>query len=134
MDKTLDHSVVSINPLDIQGEFCRVSEDLGWWSVLAAEAESELVRAKQKLDRVEAAQADLVRSMLLSEGTKPTVDVVNSKVRRSQVVQAAENEYAEAVFNRTKLKGIALAIKTKADMLVSLGSMIRAELHTINRT
>lgn len=117
-----------IDSTDLQKEFCVVAADLAYWSSMAAKAEAALQRSKDDLARAEANAADMARNFLASSDVRVTEARVSEMVARSASVRAAQEAHYKAIQDRNDTRGVAWAIKTKADMLQALGQMRRAEL------
>lgn len=122
---------VRIEPMAIQDEFIRVPADLAYWSESHSNLYREWQLAKFAREQEWGAAMARARASLSSEkqgGRGPTVDQVEAEaVNDPKYVEAKRNEvYLEAETKR--LVGMVDAVRTKRDMLVSLGAHIRAEM------
>lgn len=122
---------VRIEPMAIQDEFIRVPADLAYWSESHSNLYREWQLAKFSREQEWGAAMARARASLSSEkqgGRGPTVDQVEAEaVNDPKYVEAKRNEvYLEAETKR--LVGMVDAVRTKRDMLVSLGAHIRAEM------
>jgi hypothetical protein len=119
---------VRIEPEAIQDEYVRVPSDLSYWSEMHANTYREWQLAKFDREQEWGAAVTRARATLASERAKATVaDVEASAINDPAYVEKKRQEvYLEAETKR--LLGMVEAIRTKRDMLVSLGAHIRAEL------
>lgn len=124
---------VRIEPEAINDEYVRVPSDLSYWSEMHANTYREWQLAKFAREQEWGSAVTRSRAMLNSErgvasGRGPTVDQVDAHaINDADYVKAKRDEvYLEAETKR--LLGMVDAIRTKRDMLVSLGAHIRAEL------
>lgn len=123
---------VRVEPEAIQDEYVRVPSDLAYWSEMHANCYREWQLAKFTREQEWGAAVTRSRAMLSSErggsGRGPTVDQVDAvAVTDEGFVKAKRDEvYLEAETKR--LAGMVDAVRSKRDMLISLGAHIRAEM------
>jgi hypothetical protein len=119
---------VQIEPLALEEEFIRMPADLAYWTQRYAEAQRKCMLAKLDLDETDARLTLMHRERMLAVGDKATEKIVDSAVTSDPAMHAARAAFIEAEYEKNKLNGTVDAIRTKKDMLVSLGAHIRAEL------
>lgn len=119
---------VTVNQLDLNGEFVRVSADLAFCNARYAEAVEDLGRAKLRAEFNEARLYEEVRTAFLSEGTKPTEKMVESAIRQKEDYMASQEALIEAEGKKLRWYGLVDAVRTKRDSLISLGAQQRAEM------
>ena len=135
------HESVTTDRTDINSEFTRVAGDLYYWGERYAQAEGALAEAKAEYDVVHAGLYQKYRSVLearaakAAETAKPkkaplrvTDAQVESALLKSNEHTLAKQEVIDCETAKVRLRGIIEAVKTKRDMLVSLGAQMRAEL------
>jgi hypothetical protein len=119
---------VYIEPLQMEAEFTRLPGDFAYWgerysrasrAFLLAEREEKTVRAKQWL---------VLRAKMVGEGQKATEAAVDATVEADPAVQAAYLARLEAEAEKDRLRTVLESIRTKREMLVSLGATIRQEM------
>jgi len=119
---------VSIFPEQIQEEYVRLPADLAYWNARYAEAQKELMIAKVELDILERELYPVVRQELESGGQRVTEKMIESGIGQSSLWTDAKRRVANAEGEKAKHYGTLDAVRTKRDMLVSLGAHIRAEM------
>lgn len=128
IEQYLAESVV-IDPLALQEEFVRMPSDIAYWNERYSDAYRASLLAKAELERAEAILTIQTREELILNGNaRPTELVVTSTVTNDARYQAARGTYVEAEVERVRVNGILDALRTKREMLVSLGAHIRAEM------
>lgn len=123
---------IRIEPLAIQEEYVRVPADLAFWSeqhsVLYREWQLAKFEREQEWGRaIERARADL-SSERKGLGRGPTVASIEAYAIQDPLYVKAKNEEIHLEAERQRLLGMVDAVRTKRDMLVSLGAHIRAEM------
>ncbi len=119
---------VKIDPLDIKGEFIRIPADLAFWNGRYADALREFLMAKADLEILKAQLMPLVRQALLDKGAKVTESIIESAVDGDAQVVEARDRLVNAEVEKARLYGTLDAIRSKKEMLISLGAHLRAEL------
>lgn len=119
---------VGIDPLAIQEEYVRVPAELAYWNCKYAEAVNRHLRAKHHLEVTEAQLRFLCRDALEEAGRKVTESTVDSAMLRHSSYEPARFAAIEAEVEVKRLAGVVDAVRTKRDMLVSLGAHVRAEM------
>ncbi len=123
------HESVSIDRTDLNGEYCRVAADLAYWGEKQAQSERAEAEAKFELERVDAKTSKLVRKNLeLTETKRVTEKMIEAEVLLSPAYGTARTGVIEAGEIHRKCRSIVDAVKSKRDMLVSLGAHKRAEM------
>lgn len=124
----LYRSSVDVNENDLQGEFRRVSADLAYWTAQYAHAVRRELFANSAIKRVAAELSLRIRADAKASDTKLTEAAVEASVRVHEDMTDAEDAYADACAEKELLRGVCEAVRTKRDMLQSLGALIREEL------
>lgn len=120
---------IEIDTRDLQSEYARVSADIAHYSECLAEAYRSLNSAKLQKDVEEARLYLLHRNMGRdAQGKLPTETTIQSRVRLEPTYLAASEVIIEAELQVKMLGGVCEAIRTKRDMLVSLGATVRTEM------
>jgi hypothetical protein len=119
---------VRIDPLDIQTEFIRIPGDLAYWNDRYAEALREHLTSKTDLEVLKAQLQPLVRQALLDAGGKVTEAQVAAAIETHDEVIEAKHRCITAEVEKNRLFGSLDAIRSKKEMLVSLGAHLRAEM------
>lgn len=124
---------IRIEPLAIQEEYVRVPSDLAFWSeqhsVLYREWQLAKFEREQEWGRaIERARADLSSNRKGAPGRGPTVASIEAYAIQDPQYVKARNDEIHLESERQRLLGMVDAVRTKRDMLVSLGAHIRAEL------
>lgn len=121
---------VTIDDTDLAAEFTRLAADLAWWNMRLAEAERDHYVAKVAVKQAEASATLAAPERLAERGVKATVATIEATVQRMPSVQDAHVEAADRLHDLKRIKGVAEAISTKRDMLISLGAQLRREMST----
>lgn len=122
---------VSIERTNLNEEFIRVSADLYYWGNALAKAEAEEAAAKINLKSIAAA-----KHVEISRIAKLSVRNAEAAVEVSREYQEADNLLLAKSAARGQLRAIVDAVRSKRDMIVSLGAQMRAEMKlepTINK-
>jgi hypothetical protein len=122
---------VRIEPEAIQDEYVRTPSDLAYWSEMHSNVFREWQLAKFAREQEWGAAITRSRATLSSasvSGRGPTVDQVDAHATNDEAYVAAKRNEIYLEAERQRLLGMVEAIRTKKDMLVSLGAHIRAEM------
>lgn len=119
---------VTIEPMALEEEFVRVPADLAYWGARWADAQKAASMAKLTRDQVEAAIDAEHRMAAASAGEKVTEKVIASRVLLDERMKAVEIELIEAEAQASRARAFCDAVRAKRDMVVSLGSQVRAEM------
>ena len=119
--------ILEIHEDDLTGDFMDQASLYGYFSVLAAAADDAAARSESNKDQ-EYAQADLaVREEAERNGQKTTENQIKSLV----LVDEAYSKMVDAAFvtkyDLKLIKAIVAALEARANMLISLGAMVRHE-------
>jgi hypothetical protein len=128
IDEQTLKEALEIDDMQIKAEFIRLPADLAYYNGLYAEAIRTHLRAKHDLDLAGARLYHEHRDRLEATG-KPTEKKIDSAVEEDPLYVEARNASDEAEAERLRLRGIVAALVTKCDMLQSLGSYMREEMH-----
>lgn len=118
---------VQIYPEAIQEEYVRMPSDLAYWAERYAKALRVYLGSKLDLDRSRARLRVACRLDLEVQG-KVTESMVESAVDQHPEMEVARLNYIEAEVEKVRISGLLDAIRTKKDMLVSLGAHVRTEM------
>lgn len=119
-----------ILPEAIDEEFVRTPADLAYWNAKYADALDRFLRAKAHADSEWARLWLLTREELLAKDGKATEKVIDAKTEGHPDWAKAQVALIDAEVEKTRLGGRCDAVRTKKDMLQSLGAKIRAEIET----
>jgi hypothetical protein len=126
---------VRIEPLALEEEFVRMPADLAYWNERYAKAVRAHLIAKIDGDRSRAWARQALRIKFTNPenahmlgGGKVTEALLESHITVYPSVRAADDAEIEAEAKKIRLHGIIEAIRTKRDMLISLGANMRAEM------
>ena len=120
---------VTIDENNLNAEYMRVAADLAYWSKKSGEAQFEHLAAKAAIKRCEGVASERARSLLEADPSvsKITEGKVDARAQQDKDVADAHDRFAHAAAWRTTVDGYVEAVKTKKDMLVSLGADLRKE-------
>lgn len=119
---------VRIDPEDIQEEFVRIPSHLAYWNARYARALRDHLMAKIDLDVLKANLDPAIRLELMNRGVKVTEAQVSAAIETHEDVVAARMRVAETEVTKNEMYGSLDAIRSKKEMLVSLGAHLRAEM------
>lgn len=117
-----------INDDDINNEFKRTSADIAFWSKKYADAVKESITAEINRKQVWSAKWIATKEMLVATGSRATIEDIKSNLETDNSVREARAREITAEFEKERIKGIMEAIRTKREMLISLGAHLRQEM------
>lgn len=122
-------SAVTVNDNDISGEYMRVPGDLAYFVKKYAEAEYAYLAAKAEVDRQKGGAYERARKDLEEDPDvkKATEKMVEARAANDALLVGALEDLAFASSQRKLFDGYVDAVKTKRDMLISLGAHMRKE-------
>lgn len=118
---------VEIVPEAIHEEYVRLPADLAYWNAQYADAQRAFLLAKVEADILERELYPVLRVELEATG-KVTEKMIESALASSAAWKESKVRVAEAEAEKARLYGVLDAVRTKRDMLVSLGAHLRAEM------
>jgi hypothetical protein len=118
---------VTIYPEAVSEEMTRVPSDLAYWGERFAVALRAYLTAKLDEKRTHARVRILVREGLAQQG-KVTEGMVDAATDAHPEVEKASLDTIEAEVEKVRLYGVVDAIRSKRDMLQSIGAQVRAEM------
>lgn len=121
-------SCVDIDASDIQAEFQRIPGDLAYWNMQYATALREYLRAELTRKITWARLEPVTRAAIIEKGGKPTDTQVKSAVEANSDYIAAQEHEVECEVRKNEVYGFLDSIRSKKEMLISLGAQMRAEL------
>lgn len=120
--------VFDIDPLNLQEAFCEVPAHLAYWSNQYALRYRKAAAAKANEKQVAAAYREVARDRALALRGKATEGDVAAQLEQVDEVQTARDETIEAEYEKVRVFGIVDAIRSKKEMLISVGAHVRAEM------
>lgn len=118
---------VQIEPLAIEEEFVRVPADLAYWNERYTRAVDAFHRAKIRVSKLEALLSIEHREALTANG-KATEKMIEAAVESDQRLLDARDSLVNAEVEKVRLAGYCEAVRTKRDMIISIGAHLRAEM------
>lgn len=119
---------LNINPENIQEEFIAIPGLIAYWNARYADAQRAHLKAKHKLDVREAQLMGICRQEIINAGGKPTEAMVAAAVQTNEEFIRARAAANEAEAAKSEAYGNLDAVRTKKEMLISLGAHLRVEL------
>lgn len=129
LDKYLKDSTL-IEPMALEEEFVRLPSDLSFWNQRYADVYRYWLERKMVLAQVvaEVSQEQRERLEMEAGGKRVLVGEVENALMLSKEYQQAKIKEIEAEAEKVRLWGVLDAIRSKRDMLISLGAHMRAEM------
>jgi hypothetical protein len=119
---------VRIDPLSLQDEYIRLPADYAFFNeVYRKKLEAHLL-AEAEMKRIFAGQMMVASERVMPNGKSPTVDQQKALVESSEEYVEAKREAIGAEVDMVEARGVLEAIRTKREMLVSLGATVRQEM------
>ena len=122
------NDLLTIAEVDISQEMMKQASLYGFVGALLASAEKYMSTCKRNMEVGYAAADQRVRDDLKERGSKMTEAIVKSHIEQSSAYQAYVDDYDDAVFAVKIIKMLASALEMKANMLISLGALLRHEM------
>ncbi len=120
---------VRIEPLALEEEFVRLPGDLSYWNQLYADAYQSWLEAKLGRETMYAKKYMEHKTYLLSTTKgRVTESEVESAVLTDDAYINAKTHEIQTESDKIRLYGIMDAIRSKRDMLISIGAQHRAEM------
>jgi hypothetical protein len=128
-DKYLNECV-AIDEFALQAEYMRLPADYAYWNARYAEVYRFLLRSKMTRDQLQARLHKEYRARLEAQRSsgRVTIAEVDAEVEADPEYLEAKVTEIEADAECKKLQGVMEALRTKREMLISLGAHIRAEM------
>jgi hypothetical protein len=125
--------VTTIEPAALQEEFVRTPGDIAYWAEQYSVALEAQLTAEADRKRIREEVLLQVRQLLENSGEKATEKVVAAMVETNATYLAAVSADIKADVQKNRVGGILDAVKSKRDILISLGAHIRhsEELHVL---
>lgn len=117
--------VFDIVPEDVKNEYVRIAPIIARVTEQYSEALEASMAAKQRRDETYAA---LYMDACADSEKKPSESYLKNFILNTKSYQAVCQKYIEAEGQKSRLMGDLEALRTKKDMLVSLGAHVRLEL------
>lgn len=121
---------VRIEPMALEEEFVRVPADLAYWNEEYSKIYQFWLERKMIREQVQAMVQTECREHLeiTKKGGKPTVGEVENEMILDTRYQQAKSKEIQAESEKVRLAGVLDALRSKRDMLISLGAHMRAEM------
>jgi len=119
---------VNIDPLEVQAEFIRLPGDLAYWNARYARALRAHLTSKIAVNVTYARLEPKLRMAITDAGGKATEAMVKSAVEGNADYILAQERAVEAEVEKNEVYGALDAIRSKKEMLISLGAHMRSEL------
>lgn len=119
---------VRINPEDIQGEYLRIPADLAYWNAQYAAALRDFLTAEIDVKVTKGRAYAAVREAIVMKGGKPTEEQTKALVESNEDYIAQQYAAVDAEVRKNELYGKLDSIRSKKEMLISLGAHLRAEM------
>lgn len=121
---------VRIEPMALEEEFVRVPSDLAYWNEEYSKIYQFWLERKMIREQVQAMVQTECRERLeaTKKGGKPTVGEVENEMLLDTRYQQAKSKEIQAESEKVRLAGVLDALRSKRDMLISLGAHMRAEM------
>jgi len=123
-------SCVQIEPLALEEEYVRLPADLAFWNQRYSEVYRYWLERKVVLNEVRARIQieERERLEMLAKGKRVTIGEVEDALILNPEYQQAKMKEIAAEAEKVRLWGVLDALRSKRDMLISLGAHIRAEM------
>lgn len=132
-DEEYARSCTSIEPLDLQSEYVRVSADLYYWRGKYADTLDEESKAENLRKDIEAEVYLELREAKDSGKKSGTEEQIKLRMRLDSRVSNARERERQAMVQKARVWGIVESITTKKDMLIGLGASQRQERDLVLR-
>jgi len=129
MDAEYLKECVRIESFTIEEEFIRLPGDLAYWNNKYADVYQYWLERKQVTAEVTARRSSEIREdMTAAKGKRPLVSEVDDALTMDPAAQQAKMKEIAAEAEKVRLYGIMDALRSKREMLISLGAHMRAEM------
>lgn len=132
--QAIDEGLFNIDETDLTREYSRQASIYASIAVAAADAEREAALADLRVDQSYAEGDTYYRDELTAEGKKFTEATIKSMVMTDAEYIDACNALVDAKHRHRILRAAVDAAAQRADMLISMGAHLRAELSMTNMT
>ena len=118
----------TIVPEQIHAEYVGMSAALAYWNARYADAQEVFLTAKADFDILERELYPVVRTELEAPSVRVTEKMVETAMAQSGAWCDAKRGLAKAEADKLRAFGVLDAVRSKKEMLVSLGAQLRAEM------
>lgn len=119
----------NIDPAELSAEFARAPADLAYWHAQYANAHRYWRERELSLETCAANVSRRIRQALAAKGTaRVSVAEVEEQLYADTDYLQRRQKLNNAEAEKERLRGVVEAVRTKANMLVSLGAHQRAEM------
>lgn len=122
---------VQIEPLALQEEYVRLPGDVAYWNERYAVALRAHLVLKIDYEKAESRVRIETRETMLADTaakSKPTESMIDAAVAQDEDLRDLRIKLIEAEVEKVRLHGVLEAVRTKRDMLISLGAHVRQEM------
>lgn len=119
---------IPIYEQSLNEEYAEQPAKYAYVSMLFAKADARLRIAKLEVEEAEARAYGTIRKVMIEEGDKITESAINKNVVLNSSVMKANRTLIMVQTDHTLLKELEEVFKMRAEMLVRLGAMQRAEM------
>ena len=119
---------VALEPMALEEEFIRLPADLAYWNNRYAEVYRYWLERKLITAKLSAERKGELRAEMLIDAKRVTISEVEDALTVDPGYQQAMAKQNAADAEKVRLHGVLDAIRTKRDMLISLGAHMRAEM------
>jgi hypothetical protein len=119
---------VTIEPLALEEEFVRMPADLAYWNNQYANALRTYQLAKRAVEQLNALLTIEHRERLNRVVNRVTEAMIDSAVQIDERMDEAKEALIHAEVDKVRIAGVCEAVRTKRDMLISIGAHVRAEM------
>lgn len=125
-----DYSIFDVGDTqaDISEAFRTQASVYAVYAVAAAKLEAAVSKAKDEVKQIEAEAYIQYREEMTENGTKFTEAMLSQMVLLDEEVIAAKDRYSNLLETHLVYNSFVWALKQRADMLVSLGLLLRSEM------
>lgn len=121
--------LLNVDVDDLSNEYAQQASVYAWIANLVAEADYALSSAKHARELEYAQAYEYYRGELSASGGKPTEATIGAAITMDDAYSSSRNRELECERTYKMLRALLDALKMRADMLVSLGAHLRAELN-----
>lgn len=119
---------VEIDPLDMHNAFIEMPGLLAYWNERYATALRAFLFAKLDVDTMKGQLQPIVRQAIADAGGKPTEAMVEAAILANEGLIDLKEKLIEAEVTKNEIFGALDAVRSKKEMLISLGAQLRAEM------
>jgi len=127
-DIALARTSVTIDEVALNEEYIRLPSDFAYFSELYANSKKAFAEAKLNRDITRSRLRMIARETIEVSGKRATESMVDATVELDPVWLEVKTKEIECEAEAAYLYGVLESLRTKRDMLISLGAHTRAEM------